>query len=105
MKNKFVFDDAFKEEPDLDADLKRRLPEGINVNFKNVGDKLLDAVLHKYEGFLVGDYYHLDKKFMELVMPAIKEGKVVYVEDIDEGLESISPRWAIHLSECQETTC
>lgn len=45
------------------------------------------------------------KKFMELVMPAIKEGKVVYVEDIDEGLESISPRWAIHLSECQETTC
>ncbi|KAH9782677.1 putative disease resistance protein [Citrus sinensis] len=53
-----------------------RFPEGIDIYFENVGDKLLDAVLQNYEGFLVGDYYYLDKKFMELVMPAIKEGKV-----------------------------
>ena len=40
------------------------------------------------EGFLVPDYDHLYPKFLELVLPYIKEGKVIYVEDIAEGLES-----------------
>ncbi|KAM6551498.1 hypothetical protein CsatB_001306 [Cannabis sativa] len=39
-------------------------------------------------GFLVADYYHLYPKFLEYVMPYLKEGKIVYVEDIAEGLES-----------------
>lgn len=125
LKNKFGFDDAFnyKEEPDLDAALKRCFPEGIDIYFENVGGKMLDAVLlnmrihgriavcgmisqynlekpegvHnlmqvvgkriRMEGFLAGDFYHQYPKFLELVMPAIKEGKLVYVEDIAEGLE------------------
>ncbi|XP_042498633.1 2-alkenal reductase (NADP(+)-dependent)-like isoform X4 [Macadamia integrifolia] len=47
LKNKFGFDEAFnyKEEHDLDANLKRYFPEGIDIYFENVGGKMLDAVL------------------------------------------------------------
>nr|KYP76633.1 putative NADP-dependent oxidoreductase P1 [Cajanus cajan] len=126
LKNKFGFDDAFnyKEEPDLDAALKRYFPEGIDIYFENVGGKTLDAVLlnmrvHgripvcgmisqynltqldgitnlaniifkrvRMEGFLANDFYHLYPKFLEFLLPHIREGKVVYVEDIVEGLEN-----------------
>ncbi|CAJ2664873.1 unnamed protein product [Trifolium pratense] len=40
------------------------------------------------QGFVVVDYYHLYTKFLEFVSPLIREGKVVYVEDIAEGLEN-----------------
>ncbi|XP_050256984.1 2-alkenal reductase (NADP(+)-dependent)-like isoform X11 [Quercus robur] len=126
LKNKLTFDEAFnyKEEPDLDAALKRYFPEGIDIYFENVGGKMLDAVLlnmrahgriaacgmisqhnldkpegvhnlmHliykriRIEGFFVFDYDHLYPRFLELVLPQIAEGKIVYVEDIAEGLES-----------------
>ncbi|CAI8608308.1 unnamed protein product [Vicia faba] len=39
------------------------------------------------KGFIVVDFYHLYPKFLEFVLPHIREGKVVYVEDIAEGLE------------------
>ncbi|GAY68363.1 hypothetical protein CUMW_263550 [Citrus unshiu] len=42
----------------------------------------------RMEGFLVRDYYHLYPKFLEMIIPHIKEGKIVYVEDMAEGLES-----------------
>ncbi|XP_019160350.1 PREDICTED: 2-alkenal reductase (NADP(+)-dependent)-like [Ipomoea nil] len=125
LKNKFGFDDAFnyKEEPDLNAALKRHFPDGIDIYFENVGGKMLDAVLlnmklhgriavcgmisqynlekpegvHnlfcliskriRMEGFLVLDYYHLYPKYLEMVVPYIKEGKITYVEDVTEGLE------------------
>ncbi|KAL9260023.1 2-alkenal reductase (NADP(+)-dependent)-like protein [Drosera capensis] len=47
LKSKFGFDEAFnyKEEPDLDAALKRYFPDGIDIYFENVGGKMLDAVL------------------------------------------------------------
>ncbi|XP_047317344.1 2-alkenal reductase (NADP(+)-dependent)-like [Impatiens glandulifera] len=47
LKNKLGFDDAFnyKEEPDLNAALKRYFPDGIDIYFENVGGKMLDAVL------------------------------------------------------------
>ncbi|XVF84228.1 hypothetical protein PTKIN_Ptkin17bG0009000 [Pterospermum kingtungense] len=126
LKSKFGFDAAFnyKEEPDLDATLKRFFPEGIDIYFENVGGKMLDAVLPnmrihgriavcgmisqynqdhpegvhnlmhvipkriRIEGFVVLDFYHLYPKFLEMVIPHIKEGKITYVEDIAEGLES-----------------
>ncbi|CAL0305978.1 unnamed protein product [Lupinus luteus] len=126
LKNKLGFDEAFnyKEEPDLNAALKRYFPEGIDINFENVGGKTLDAVLlnlrlharipvcgmiSQYnltqldgvtnlpsllfkrvhmQGFNVSDYYHLYPKFLEYLLPRIREGKVVYVEDIAEGLEN-----------------
>lgn len=42
----------------------------------------------RMEGFLVHDYYHLYPKYLDMIIPQIKAGKVVYVEDIAEGLES-----------------
>ncbi|KAH9608447.1 hypothetical protein KSS87_019322 [Heliosperma pusillum] len=40
------------------------------------------------EGFTVFDYYHLYEKYLDMILPHIKEGKIVYVEDVAEGLES-----------------
>ncbi|OIW01072.1 hypothetical protein TanjilG_14255 [Lupinus angustifolius] len=126
LKNKFGYDEAFnyKEEPDLDAALKRYFPQGIDIYFENVGGKTLDAVLSnlkvharipvcgmisqynlteqegvknlskliynrvRLQGFIVTDYYHLYPKYLEFLLPKIKEGKVVYVEDIAEGIEN-----------------
>ncbi|XP_031383654.1 2-alkenal reductase (NADP(+)-dependent)-like [Punica granatum] len=126
LKNKFGFDAAFnyKEEPDLDAALKRHFPEGIDIYFENVGGKMLDAVLAnmrvhgriavcgmisqynleqpegihnlmsiigkrvRMQGFLAGDFLHLYPKYLMTVLPYIKENKIVYVEDIAEGIES-----------------
>ncbi|XP_042960176.1 2-alkenal reductase (NADP(+)-dependent)-like isoform X2 [Carya illinoinensis] len=47
LKNKFGFDDGFnyKEEPDLNAALKRSVADGLSENWENVGGKMLDAVL------------------------------------------------------------
>ncbi|KAK8573084.1 hypothetical protein V6N13_099899 [Hibiscus sabdariffa] len=126
LKSKFGFDAAFnyKEEPDLDAALKRHFPEGIDIYFENVGGKMLDAVLGnmrvhgriaacgmisqyskeqldavhnliyiipkriRMQGFIVTDFYHLYPKYLEMIIPQIKEGKITYVEDKAEGLES-----------------
>ncbi|XVF37496.1 hypothetical protein REPUB_Repub20aG0013500 [Reevesia pubescens] len=126
LKNVFAFDDTFnyKEEPDLNATLKRYFPEGIDIYFENVGGKMLDAVilnmrihgriavsgmisqynLHHYqgihnlmsivykrvriEGFWAADYFLQYPKFLDFVLPYIREGKIKYVEDIAEGLES-----------------
>ncbi|KAK4387890.1 2-alkenal reductase (NADP(+)-dependent) [Sesamum angolense] len=126
LKNKFGFDDAFnyKEEPDLNAALKRYFPNGIDIYFENVGGKMLDAVLlnmrvhgrisacgmiSQYnleelegvtnlfnivtkrihmKGFVISDHYHIYPKFLDTVVPLIREGKITYVEDIAQGLES-----------------
>ena len=42
----------------------------------------------RMQGFVVSDFYHLYPKFLEFLLPLIREGKVVYVEDIAEGLEN-----------------
>ncbi|KAJ6683417.1 hypothetical protein OIU85_007131 [Salix viminalis] len=50
----------------------------------------LSAVFYKQirmEGFAVYEHYHRYSKFLDFVLPCIKEGKIVYVEDITEGLE------------------
>ncbi|KAL7617057.1 hypothetical protein Lser_V15G02894 [Lactuca serriola] len=40
------------------------------------------------KGFIVGDHFNLYPKYMEMVIPLIKERKICYIEDIGEGLES-----------------
>ncbi|XP_061350668.1 NADPH-dependent oxidoreductase 2-alkenal reductase-like isoform X1 [Gastrolobium bilobum] len=42
----------------------------------------------RMQGFIVADFYHLYPKFLEFVLPLIREGKIEYVEDIVEGLEN-----------------
>ncbi|KAL7176725.1 hypothetical protein ACSBR2_030136 [Camellia fascicularis] len=37
---------------------------------------------------IVFDYYHLYPKFLDMILPHIKEGKITYVEEVAEGLES-----------------
>ncbi|KAK9292582.1 hypothetical protein L1049_020556 [Liquidambar formosana] len=126
LKNTLGFDEAFnyKEEPDLDAALKRYFPQGIDIYFDNVGGTTLDAALlnmrihgriavcgmvseqslskpqgiHnlfnlitkriKMQGFLQSDFLHLFPQFLEHVISYYKQGKIVYIEDMNEGLES-----------------
>ncbi|XP_038689412.1 2-alkenal reductase (NADP(+)-dependent)-like isoform X4 [Tripterygium wilfordii] len=57
-------------------------PEGIH----NLAHLILKRI--RMEGFLVIDYYHLYQKYLEMVLPQIKAGEIVYVEDIVEGLEN-----------------
>ena len=57
-------------------------PEGV-TNLANLIFKQI-----RMEGFTVGKFYHLYSKFLEFVLPHIREGKVLYVEDIAEGLEN-----------------
>ncbi|KAF7813056.1 2-alkenal reductase (NADP(+)-dependent)-like [Senna tora] len=42
----------------------------------------------RIEAFTVFDYYHLYSKFLDTMMPYIREGKVSYIEAIAEGLEN-----------------
>ncbi|RVW14016.1 2-alkenal reductase (NADP(+)-dependent) [Vitis vinifera] len=112
LKNKFGFDEAFnyKEEQDLEACLKGgKMLDAVLVNMRLHGRIAVCGMISQYnleepegvrnlftivtkrirmEGFLVFDYYHLYPKFLDLIMPYIREGKIVYVEDIAEGLES-----------------
>ncbi|XAR64542.1 Allyl-alcohol dehydrogenase [Bertholletia excelsa] len=51
----------------------------------------LMLVLYKrirMEGFLVLDYYPQHSKFLDTVLPFIRQGKITYVEDVVEGLEN-----------------
>lgn len=57
-------------------------PDGVN-NLMNLVYKRV-----RMEGFVVFDYYPFYSKFLETVLPYIREGKIVYVEDVVEGLES-----------------
>ncbi|KAE9611582.1 hypothetical protein Lal_00011636 [Lupinus albus] len=55
------------------------------------GIKNLVTIIYKQiriEAFTVYDYYHLYPKFLDTILPYIREGKITYVEDIAEGLES-----------------
>ncbi|XP_042508459.1 2-alkenal reductase (NADP(+)-dependent) [Macadamia integrifolia] len=40
------------------------------------------------KGFLQSDYLHIFPKFLEQIVSDYKEGKIVYIEDMNEGLES-----------------
>lgn len=57
-------------------------PEGVH-NLMHLVPKRIHM-----EGFLVYDFFHLFPKYLDMVLPYIKQGKIVYVEDIAEGLEN-----------------
>ncbi|CAK9181891.1 unnamed protein product [Ilex paraguariensis] len=57
-------------------------PEGVHNLFCLVTKRI------RMEGFLVFYYYHLYPKYLDMILPYIKEGKIEYVEDIAEGIES-----------------
>ncbi|KAF7849119.1 hypothetical protein BT93_L1227 [Corymbia citriodora subsp. variegata] len=55
-------------------------PEGVH--------NLLHIIMKRVrmEGFNVLDYCHLYPKFLETVLPLLKEGRIIYVKDIAQGL-------------------
>ncbi|KAM7486779.1 hypothetical protein LguiA_002788 [Lonicera macranthoides] len=57
-------------------------PEGIK-NLMNLVFKRL-----RMEGYEVPDYYPLYSKFLETLLPPIREGKITYIEDFAQGLEN-----------------
>ena len=57
-------------------------PEGVH-NLRSIVMKQV-----RMQGYLVFEYYHLYPKYLEMILPMIREGKVVYVEDIADGLEN-----------------
>ncbi|KAK6138699.1 hypothetical protein DH2020_027561 [Rehmannia glutinosa] len=57
-------------------------PEGVH----NLACLIIKRI--RIEGYVVNDYYHLYPKFLDIVHPLVKEGKLTYVEDVAEGLES-----------------
>ncbi|OWM84785.1 hypothetical protein CDL15_Pgr027572 [Punica granatum] len=42
----------------------------------------------RMEGFVAFEFYPQYPEYLEMVLPQIREGKIVYVEDIAEGIES-----------------
>ncbi|XP_076908145.1 2-alkenal reductase (NADP(+)-dependent)-like [Bidens hawaiensis] len=42
----------------------------------------------RMQGFIASNYFHMYPKYLEMVMPLIKQGKISYIEDVAEGLES-----------------
>lgn len=57
-------------------------PEGVT----NLVNLLYKRV--RMEGFSAPDYYPFYSKFLESVLPYIREGKIFYIEDVAKGLES-----------------
>ncbi|OWM84780.1 2-alkenal reductase (NADP(+)-dependent)-like [Punica granatum] len=57
-------------------------PEGVHNLFQIVVKRI------RMEGFVAFEYYPQYPEYLEMVLPLIREGKIVYVEDIAEGLTS-----------------
>lgn len=57
-------------------------PEGVSHLFTIIAKRI------RMQGFVVFDHYRSYREFEEKVVQYIKEGKIVYVEDIAEGLEN-----------------
>lgn len=57
-------------------------PQGIH----NLYSLIIKSI--KMQGFLQHNYLHLYPRFMEHVISYYKQGKIFYIEDMNEGLES-----------------
>ncbi|KAL6976098.1 2-alkenal reductase (NADP(+)) [Sarracenia purpurea var. burkii] len=57
-------------------------PEGVHNLFNLIAKRV------RMQGFTFFDYFHLYPKLLGTIIPQIKTGKIVYVEDIVEGLEN-----------------
>ncbi|PKI75009.1 hypothetical protein CRG98_004781 [Punica granatum] len=57
-------------------------PEGVHNLFQIVVKRI------RMEGFVVVEYSPQYPEYLGMVLPQIREGKIVYVEDIAEGIKS-----------------
>ncbi|KAL6575999.1 hypothetical protein OROHE_000470 [Orobanche hederae] len=56
--------------------------QGVRNLFKIVAKQI------RMQGFLASQYVHLFPKFHDFILPLIRQGKITYVEDVAQGLES-----------------
>lgn len=66
----------------MSAEHNLKEPEGVQN---------LRLIVHKrirMQGFVVFDYFPQYSEFLDDVLPLIREGRIVYHEDISEGLEN-----------------
>ncbi|KAK3028967.1 hypothetical protein RJ639_039994 [Escallonia herrerae] len=85
LKNNFGFDEAFNYKKE------RRLSAIFFYIYASVIEKNDVKVANCYPPLLFGcllDYYHRYTKFLDMVLSYIKQGKISYMEDTAEGLES-----------------
>ncbi|KAI3898967.1 hypothetical protein MKW92_010980 [Papaver armeniacum] len=57
-------------------------PEGLKNVFMLIPKRV------KMQGFIQSDYQHLFPQFLEHIIGNYKQGKIVYIEDMNEGLEN-----------------
>uniref|UniRef100_A0A1D1XQT3 (+)-pulegone reductase n=1 Tax=Anthurium amnicola TaxID=1678845 RepID=A0A1D1XQT3_9ARAE len=57
-------------------------PEGIHNLFSLISKRV------RMQGFLQSDYLHLFPQFLDCIGELYKKGKITYIEDMSEGLES-----------------
>lgn len=63
-------------------------PNGIHNLFSLIARRV------RMQGFLQSDYLHLFPRFLEEVISFYKQGKIIYIEDMNEGLESAPASFA-----------
>ncbi|XP_038885152.1 2-alkenal reductase (NADP(+)-dependent)-like [Benincasa hispida] len=64
------------------SEFQKDNPEGVYNLICAIGQRV------RLEGFIMNDYLHLYPKYMDFVLPPIREGKIVYLEDLAFGLEN-----------------
>ena len=64
------------------GEFQKDKPQGVYNLIHAIGKRV------RLEGFIMSDYLHLYPKYLDFVLPLIREGKIVYLEDLAYGLES-----------------
>lgn len=64
------------------SEFNKDRPEGVYNLIRAIGNRV------RLEGFIMNDYLHLYPKYLDFVLPPIREGKIVCLEDLANGLES-----------------
>ncbi|OWM84778.1 hypothetical protein CDL15_Pgr027565 [Punica granatum] len=118
LKNRLGFDEAFdyKEEPDLEVridvyfdNVGGKMLDAVLLNMRIRGritacgmisqynlqqpegvHNLMNIILRQIRmgGFTADNYLHLYPKFLEKLLPHIRKGEIIYIEDVARGLEN-----------------
>lgn len=64
------------------SEFQKDKPEGVHELISAIGKRV------RLEGFIMNDYLHLYPKYLDFVLPPIREGQIVYLEDLAYGLEN-----------------
>ncbi|KAM1048038.1 hypothetical protein ACFX2J_027022 [Malus domestica] len=98
LKQKMGFDEAFNyKEKNLGSALRKYFPEGIDIYLDNVGGRMLDEVNLQMKAHgriaLCGMIHNTilrnqRPEYIEFCIKYLRQGKLVYVEDVAQGIEN-----------------